>query len=85
MKSKSCSTEKPYFTIMVQGISCTNSCSVGQLGKDPTTKSDEFLEKFQTAYDPPSFLENYVADFFIMDMLAFMQGGIGQIVSVDIS
>ena len=32
-------------------------------GKDPATKSDEFLEKFQTAFDPPSFLENYVANF----------------------
>ena len=56
------------------------------LGKDPATKSDEFLEKFQTAFDPPpSFLENYVANFLIMDMVAFMQGGIGQIVSVNIS
>ena len=35
------------------------------LGKDPATKLDEFLEKFQTAFDPhPSFLENYVAIFF---------------------
>ena len=25
------------------------------LGKDPVTKSDEFLEKFQTAFDPPPF------------------------------
>ena len=35
------------------------------LGKDPATKSDEFLEKFQTAFDPPPprFLENYVAKF----------------------
>ena len=34
------------------------------LGKDPATKSDEFLEKLQTAFDPPpSFLENYVAIF----------------------
>ena len=32
-------------------------------GKDPANKSDEILEKFQTAYDPPSFLENYVANF----------------------
>ena len=56
------------------------------LGKDPATKLDEFLEKFQTAFDPhPSFLENYVAIFFRMDMVAFMQGGIGQIVSVNIS
>ena len=28
------------------------------LGKDPVAKSDDFLEKFQTAFDPPpSFLE----------------------------
>ena len=34
------------------------------LGKDPATKSDEFLEKLQTAFDPPpSFLENYAAIF----------------------
>ena len=34
------------------------------LGKDPATKSDEFLENFQTAFDPPSFSENYIAIFF---------------------
>ena len=32
------------------------------LGKDPATKPDEFLEKFQTAFDLP-FSENYIADF----------------------
>ena len=32
-----------------------------------------------------SFLEIYVAIFFVMDMVAFMQRGIGQIVSVNIS
>ena len=55
------------------------------LGKDLNTKADDFSEKFQTAFDlpPPSFLENYVANFYIMDMVAFMQGGIGQIVSVN--
>ena len=36
------------------------------LGKGPATKSDDFLEKFQTAFDPPSlparsFLENHIA------------------------
>ena len=49
------------------------------LGKGPAAKADEFLAKFQTAFDPPSFLENYFA-FFIMDMVAYMQGGKGQIV-----
>ena len=34
-------------------------------GKDGAIKSDEFLGKFQTAFDPPlSFSENYVAIFF---------------------
>ena len=30
-----------------------NSEQQFSLGKDPATKSDEFLEKFQTAFDPP--------------------------------
>ena len=32
-------------------------------GMGPATKLDDFLEKFQTAFDPPppQFLENYVA------------------------
>ena len=35
------------------------------LGKGHDTKSDEFSEKFQTAFDPlPSFLENNIALFF---------------------
>ena len=37
------------------------SLPISQLGKDPGTKSDEFLENFQMAFDPPlifSFLEN---------------------------
>ena len=53
--------------------------------KDPATKSDEFLEKFQTAFDPPPHFWKIILQFFIMDMVAFMQEGIGQIVSVDIS
>ena len=36
------------------------------LGKDPVTKSDEFLEKFQTAFDtPPLIFGNYVALFLV--------------------
>ena len=31
----------------------TRPCDYPSLGKDPATKSDEFLEKFQTAFDPP--------------------------------
>ena len=39
--------------------------TLSMLGKGPATKSDEFLEKFQTAFDPPgSFLENYIANFY---------------------
>ena len=34
------------------------------LGKHPHSKTDEFSEKFQTAFDPPpSFSENHIADF----------------------
>ena len=47
------------------------------LGKGLATKLDDFLEKFQTAFDsPPSFLENHIA-IFIMGMVVFMQGGMG--------
>ena len=57
------------------------------LGKDPATKSEGFLEKFQTAFEPPPppHFWKIILQFFIMDMVAFMQGGIGQIVSVNIS
>ena len=34
-----------------------------QLGMGPANKLDEFLEKIQTAFDPPSFSENYIAIF----------------------
>ena len=33
------------------------------LGMPTSSKTDEFSEKFQTAFDPPSFSENHVADF----------------------
>ena len=44
-------------TLLLQGAS---------LGKGPATKWDEFLGKFQTAFDSPlpSFLENYIAIFY---------------------
>ena len=35
------------------------------LGMPDTSKTDEFSEKFQTAFDPPSFSENHVAVFFL--------------------
>ena len=35
------------------------------LGKTLATKTDEFLEKFKTAFDPPpSFSKNHITDFF---------------------
>ena len=32
-------------------------------GRVAIRKTDEFSEKFRTAFDPPSFSENYIADF----------------------
>ena len=46
--------------------SCQSNCRndyTKLLGKDPATKSDQFLEKFQTAFDHPSFSENHVVNF----------------------
>ena len=44
-----------------QGKQCKQSIS--SLGTGGATKSDEFSEQFQTAFDPPSFSENYIAFF----------------------
>ena len=44
---------------------------LASLGKLSPSKTDEFSEKFQTAYDPPpppSFSESYVANFFLKFM-----------------
>ena len=47
-----------------QSTIITNSWWWLRLGTDGDTKTDEFSEKFQTAFDPPpSFLENHIADF----------------------
>ena len=54
---------------------------IGQfLGKGPATKLDDFLEKFQTAFDPPLpprplIFGKSCWNLFIMDMVAYMQGG----------
>ena len=37
-------------------------------------KRDEFSEKFQTAFDPPSFSENHVADFATKVSMFIMAG-----------
>ena len=43
----------------------TSGHAMAHLGKGPTTKSDDFLEKFQTAFDPPpSFLEIMLQTFY---------------------
>ena len=65
-------------------ITCRSLLSLS-LGKGSATKSDDFLEKYQTAFDPPLIFGKLCCNFFIIVMVAFMQGGIGQIVSVDIS
>ena len=44
-------------------------------GTGHATKSDEFLEKFQTAFGPAhSFFKNYIAIFFMTDMVAYVRG-----------
>ena len=46
------------------------------LGKDGATKSDDFLEKFQTAFGPPPpHFRKIMLQFFMMDMMEYMQGG----------
>ena len=54
--------------------------------EDPATKSDEFLKnsKRPLPRPPPLIFGKLCCNFFTMDLVAFMQGGIGQIVSVDI-
>ena len=47
-------------------------------GTGHATKSDEFSEKFQTAFDPPHPHPHFwkiMLQFFIMDMVEHMQGG----------
>ena len=55
-----------------QGKQCKQSIS--SLGTGGATKSDEFSEQFQTAFDPPSFSEIYIA-IFILDVVEYVQGG----------
>ena len=51
--------------ICMFGLSTSINASMMGLGKDGATKSDEFSEKFQTAFSPspPSVSENYIAFF----------------------
>ena len=61
---------KPPTDYVPDNVKSGNKCKkqikvlLKSLGKGPATKSDELLEKFQTAFDPPaSFLENYISIF----------------------
>ena len=45
-----------------------NMNTLAGLGMPDTSKTDEFSEKFQTAFDPPSFSENHVAVFFLLEI-----------------
>ena len=41
----------------------TSDISHSSLGMDPATKSDEFSEKFQTAFDPPLIFRKLYCNF----------------------
>ena len=43
--------------------SASQSSRLSHIGTRDATKTDQLLEKIQTAFDPPSFSENYVAIF----------------------
>ena len=43
--------------------SASQSSRLSHIGTSDATKTDQLLEKIQTAFDPPSFSENYVAIF----------------------
>ena len=45
-------------------ITFINTCTFKVIGKGGCAKSDEFSGKFPTAFGPPSFSENYVANFY---------------------
>ena len=45
------------------------------LGKGRTTKLDEFSEKFQTAFEPPTHFRKIVLQILMIYMVAYMRGG----------
>ena len=49
--------------------------SLSFLGTGDANKTDEFSEKFQTAFDPPSHFQKIILQFVKMDMIAYMQVG----------
>ena len=65
-------------SLVMQLVEVLSKTLSSNLGKGGATNSDEFLEKFQTAFDPPPpHFWKIILQFFIMDMVAFMQGCIG--------
>ena len=66
------------FETMIVGVCGVNNNILGRcfLGKGPGTKSDEFSgNSKQPSNLTPSFSENYVANFFMTDMVEYIQGG----------
>ena len=62
---------KPPTDYVPDNVKSGNKCKkqikvlLKSLGKGPATKSDELLEKFQTAFDPPPhFWKKYIAIFY---------------------
>ena len=50
--------------------------SLTKLEIGPAAKLDEFLEKFQMVFDPPPLIFwKIILQFFVMDMAAYMEGG----------
>ena len=68
--------------MLVHYYVCTSFGAVHK-GRMPLPNRMIFWKNSKRPLTPPSFLENYIACF-IMDMVAFMQGGRGQIVPVNI-
>ena len=55
----------------------TSAIALAHYTHSPCSILDEFLEKFQTTFDrpTPSFCENYISILFMMNMVAYIQGG----------
>ena len=49
--------------------------SIYLIEKGPATKSDAFLEKFQTALNPPPHFRKIMLQIFMTDMVVYMRGG----------
>ena len=65
-----------FFTVIFKG-EMTFRYLTHELGKGRATKSDDFSEKFPTAIDspPPLIFRKLNCNFFVMDMVEYMQVG----------